>query len=1258
MDSPLVRLGPYRAVEIVPRYSRTLSAPALAALLLILTLGATASAQITTGGLTGKVVDTQGGVIPGATVTLTSDSKGTSFGTTVTSDGGVFVFPNLPPDKYTVTVEMPAFKTLKQSGFDISSGPTTSIGTLTIEVGGASEMITVIGETPLVQTVSGEKSFTVNHQQMSSLPILGRDFGSLLQLTPGVQVSTDTLTTVQVLGGAGQTTFMVDGAVNMDPGINRQSMKVSIDSVSEVKAVTSSYQAEYGRSAGMQVNVVTKSGTNQLRGSLYYVARNSDWKVNANSKTNILNGDPKPVVDEKDYGGSLGGPIGKPGGQNKLFFFFNIEKNPRTRAGSVVSYRMPSMLERQGDFSQTLDNNGNLYPYIRDPLIAGTCSASNTTACFKDGGVLGKIPANRLYQTGLNILRWYPEPNLPTTPGVAYNYQVQAPETNLYGYAPVGKVDYQPKTSLRISARYSMYQQPTRDFPQNIPGFTDVTVNNIGIYGQMYSANWSISPTMFLEGNYSRNTHAQSGCSVPGGSPTFCGSQGALAVSSKSNRDDNGMGALPYIFPNAFKIDPSYWAYQVLNSVDLPWWDGTTAHMVPTFAWGSRITNAPPNIAWPSFIQTQNTDTFYTSVTKVKGAHTLKGGFSFIESVQTDGRSSMQGSYSFANDTLNPLDSQFGFANAALGVFSNITQTSRWSEGANNSRTIEGFIQDNWRIGPKLTLDFGIRFSNYRAVFDERLQGSNFLPSTFSYAAAPALYQYGCLNGVYPCSGANRVAINPLTGERFGTPAQASVLVGTVVAGTGDAMNGLHVPGTDIARTNYVFPSLVLGPRWGVAWDVTGEQKFVVRGAGGVFYDRTQTQESYTVVNNPPTSQTVTVRYGNLQDLSSTGLATVSPSALRTFEYEPDVPTAVQWNVGIQMVLPWAMALDTSYTGSYAWNKWTSGLNINSIDIGMGFDPAYRDPTSTAAGVGGSLVSTNPNQIRYFKGYGAITQITFNQWEEFHSIQLSLQRRMRDRLAFGFVDTIQLYDHASVAQRLQHDYANRTITDRADQVQAQELLGNQNPARHQMKANFIYELPRLGSSGSTWAKIAAAILNDWQVSGIWTGITSRPYTITPNYTSGGGNLNLTGSPDYAARVLVTGDPGSGCSSDPIRQFNAAAFQGPAVGSVGLESGNDYVRGCFVQSLDMAINKTIRLRGSRSIQLRFDFFNAANFAAITGRNTTMNMDSPSTPTTITNLPYDANGNPIESRSKPRGAGFGVATAYQTPRSMQFTARFVF
>jgi hypothetical protein len=158
--------------------------------------------------------------------------------------------------------------------------------------------------------------------------------------------------------------------------------------------------------------------------------------------------------------------------------------------------------------------------------------------------------------------------------------------------------------------------------------------------------------------------------------------------------------------------------------------------------------------------------------------------------------------------------------------------------------------------------------------------------------------------------------------------------------------------------------------------------------------------------------------------------------------------------------------------------------------------------------------------------------------------------------------------------------------------------------------------------------------------------------------SGGGNTNLTGSPDYAARLLVVGDPGSGCSSDRLRQFNTAAFKGPGVGSDGLESSNGYLTGCFQSWLDLAIARTIRIGGSRSIQLRADVFNVFNQAAITNRMSSMQLSSPADPLTIQNLPFNTDGTVNAARSLPRGAGFGVATGYQAPRTVQGQIRFSF
>ena len=262
------------------------------------------------------------------------------------------------------------------------------------------------------------------------------------------------------------------------------------------------------------------------------------------------------------------------------------------------------------------------------------------------------------------------------------------------------------------------------------------------------------------------------------------------------------------------------------------------------------------------------------------------------------------------------------------------------------------------------------------------------------------------------------------------------------------------------------------------------------------------------------------------------------------------------------------------------------------------------------------------------------------------------------RSSFLANDTIVLAQKGSTTARLQHN-ADGTYTERADQAQADELLGNFVPTRHTMKASFTWAPPNINAGGTT-SKILGYILNDWQISGVWTGTSGTAYTIGVSYqggATGNGNQNITGSPDYAGRVNILGNTGSGCSSNPYAQFNTSAFSGPAVGSVGLESGADYLRGCFQSQLDLSLVRNIKMGGNRNLQFRLDIFNAPNQAIVTGRNTTMQLTSPIVGTQ-TNLPYDANGNLIDARSLPKNAGFGVATTYQAPRTMQAQLRFSF
>jgi hypothetical protein len=302
-------------------------------------------------------------------------------------------------------------------------------------------------------------------------------------------------------------------------------------------------------------------------------------------------------------------------------------------------------------------------------------------------------------------------------------------------------------------------------------------------------------------------------------------------------------------------------------------------------------------------------------------------------------------------------------------------------------------------------------------------------------------------------------------------------------------------------------------------------------------------------------------------------------------------------------------------------------------------------------------VNTNPSAIRSYLGYGNINRNQPTGWHTFHSVQFAFTRRLQNGVSFGFNDTISLYDHSSVPLRLQHN-ADGSVAIRSDQAQAQELLGDNHPRAHVMRGNVIWQLPNVkNQSGALQA--LGYLVNDWSLAGIWSGSSGQSYDVSYRYTSSGNNIDITGSPDFAGRTVVIGDPGSGCSNDPLKGFNTAAFKGPAAGSVGLDSGNGYLRYCFVSKMDLSISRSIRIgEKGRAVQLRLDAYNAFNQAAITARNTQMQFANPTTNTVATNLPFDASGKTVASLSKPRGAGFGVGTGYQNPRTMQVQIRFQF
>ena len=378
----------------------------------------------------------------------------------VTNEAGVYVFPNITPDVYTIEVTMDSFKTVRRTNIRVSGGDRVGVPAMVLEAGGVAETVNVSAEALLVQSQSAERSFAVSSEQIEGLPINRQNFTNLLAFAPGVKIAGAGSTGFERLGGVSQNNLMMDGISAMDTGNNGTMLAMNIESIGEIKILTQGYQAEFGRSSGLQVTAVTKSGTNRFRGSVYDVERDTNW--NSNSWVNQANGDAKPISDEKDWGYSLGGPIGKPGGNNKLFFFYSHEYRPRNlpiNNGNPIRLRVPTQAERNGDFSQSLDNNGALIPQLLSP-VDRRAYPNNV------------IPSSELYAPGLAVLNRYPLPNRTQTPTTNYNYEIQPPQVENLTQQPAIRIDYQLSSKLRLNGKYSGQRARPITTPGLIPGFT------------------------------------------------------------------------------------------------------------------------------------------------------------------------------------------------------------------------------------------------------------------------------------------------------------------------------------------------------------------------------------------------------------------------------------------------------------------------------------------------------------------------------------------------------------------------------------------------------------------------------------------------------------------------------------------------------------------------------------------------------------------------------------------------------------------
>jgi hypothetical protein len=772
-----------------------------------------------------------------------------------------------------------------------------------------------------------------------------------------------------------------------------------------------------------------------------------------------------------------------------------------------------------------------------------------------------------------------------------------------------------------------------------------------------FTVDYTLTPTTFVEAVYGSIKNELAG-----------GGSGGILVNDSANRL-NGMADFPLLYPDAGRVDPRYYQLDALTRTGAIYFDGTSVNLPPLFNWGNLIAGGPPNQQYPGWLNVNKTQDFAVSITKVAGHHTMKAGFynnhSFkAQNTGAGGAGSFQGTVNFGEDSNNPLDTGFGYANAAVGVFDRYQQASQLIEGNMIYNNTEFYLQDNWKVTPRWTLDYGMRFTHQQPQYDQFGQMSGFFPDKWDASAAPVLYVPGCKSGVYPCSGNDRNAMNPLTGEILTIPNanNSSAFIGTVVPNSGNRLNGIIAAGQGIAKTGYTWPSMVFGPRFGTAYDLSGDQRFVVRGGVGLFYDRPDGNTVFSIPSNPPFADSQDLRNGNLRDLAG-AVSTVGTPDLITFQYDADIPSSVQWNAGIQMVLPWSSSLDLSYVGSHGYNmmggfQGGNRVDLNSIDLGAAYLPENQDPTKSSTVPGAAALPDV--MLRTYRGLNAIGQNTTGFHETYHSIQASLNRRFVNGLSFGVNYTLGLSFTGNTGlpgnvQRLQHS-PDGTVSLRADNAQWEDLMKNLDLRRHTIVANAVWDLPDM-TADSGGKRVVAAILNDWQLSGVLSAGSAGAYDLSYSYQRDGASVNLTGSSSFPARIVYTGDPGSGCSDNQYAQFNASAVAGPTYFSDGLESGRNLLRNCANKTVDLALVRNFRLGGGRQAQVRVDAFNAFNVLIYNNSQRQLQLTNP-TDQGIRNSEFLADGSVNPDKTQPKSAGFGAVTSAQNMRTVQLTFRLSF
>ncbi len=1114
---------------------------------------ALALGQQQTAEITGRIIDASGAVVPGATVTVTNTSIGIA--RSVASDSqGEYVVPLLPPARdYQIKVASQGFKEAVRQGIGLDVAQVARVD-ITMEVGAVTQSVNVVSAAPLLESQTSSVGQIMTTRSIDDLPLNGRSSFRLVQLTPGVvfnaaaygqfgdvPVNTTFDATLQINGGRmSSNEYLIDGVPSSAGYFSQMTVIPDVDDTQEFRVQGNDLPATYGRFGGGVVNVITKSGTNDLHGTLFEFLRNRS--LNASDFFSNQAGKTKPRFEMNQFGGALGGPVIIPhiyDGKGKTFFFGDFQATRRVQ-GEPTSLTVPTALQREGNFSQTYNSSGQLV-VIYDPFSTAV-NPSNPSQYIRQAFPNNIIsPTEALNPVAQNLMTWYPLPNTAGSPYTAANNFVVDPRLIVRPNVGSFRIDQNVTNRYRLFGRYS-----TSDAPLTQPNsFGNEATPNPGAVGTTFFHNntfalsniYTISPTAMLNVSYGFARWYQ------------------IRQTLSFGFNDASLG-----FPAS-----------LASQIQVP--------MFPTFSPSSYTgTNGQSY-----FVNGNDGHTLLVSLTKVRGRQTLTAGTDIrMHRINQFQVSNGGGSFSFAlaqtqgpnpnvatSTAGNSIASLLlGFGSSGSVPYGSGTETQDWY--------FAGYLQDDIQVTHKLKVNVGLRW-DAETPYNDRHNRLAYFNSTISSPAANS--QFPNLEG-----GLEFAGVGPTGRDVYSTKHDNfGPRVGFAYSPTTNwvVRSGFAVTFAPLEITSN---NTSFAPNQGYSNSTSW-----VTSLNGLVPDN--------LLNNPfPTG--LIQPTGNTLG-ASTLLGQSLTGSLGVWDPNPKQPYTLEWNFDIQRQLPGQVLIDVAYVGTRGIHLTSpqdlDALNPSYLSMGTGLQTLVPNPFQPFV-TSGTLAASTVTQRQLllpFPQYTDVSEVN-STWgsSTYNSLQLKASKRMPHGVTLLAAYTIS--KEISDVNAMEGDNSPSagsspyTTPQNAYDLRAEYSASEEN-IPEALVVSALYQLP-FGPGQRFLAKsngAVARLVGGWQAVGALTEQVGAPLAITTTVTDGGDRPNSTGiNPN-----LSTSRP---LGQKVLEWFNRSAFSQPAPFTFGDVSRTiPNLLGPGLHNLDVSLIKDTRLNERFDLEFHAEAFNVAN-----------------------------------------------------------------